>query len=114
VPLPEEGVAHVRRFVDGLNAEMPPHVAGRMRYEMDIDRNAITLLEVAPVSFDDPSSAVYTVPFARLRFTRSRGWELYWSDRNSDFHVYDLVEPTQNVVVLLDEVSRDPTCIFFG
>jgi hypothetical protein len=51
---------------------------------------------------------------ARLRFTPSRGWELYWADRNSDFHVYDLIDPTQDVTVLLDQIKRDPTCIFFG
>jgi hypothetical protein len=56
----------------------------------------------------------FVVPFARLRFTRSRGWELYWSDRNSDFHVYEDAGPTQDVTVLLDEIRRDPTCIFFG
>jgi hypothetical protein len=37
--------------------------------------------------------------------TRSRGWELYWPDRDSNFHVYEL---------LLAEIQRDPTCIFFG
>jgi Protein of unknown function (DUF3024) len=114
VPLPAEDVALVRRFVDGLNAGMPPHVAGRMRYETEIYRNAITLLEVAPLDFQDPNSAEFSVPFARLRFTRSRGWELHWSDRNSDFHVYDLVGPSQDVSVLLNEIDRDPTCIFFG
>ena len=54
------------------------------------------------------------MPFARLRFTRSRGWELYWVDRNSDFHIYDLIEPTQDITKLLDEIDRDPNCIFFG
>jgi hypothetical protein len=114
VPLPADGVSLVRRFVARLNAGMPPHVAGRMRYEAEIYRNAITLQETAPLDFEDPNSAEFSVPFARLRFTRSRGWELYWSDRNSDFHVYDLVAPTQDVRVLLDEIERDPTCIFFG
>ena len=30
------------------------------------------------------------------------------------FHLYDLVEPTRNVETLLNEVDRDPTCIFWG
>ncbi|HEX2286711.1 MAG TPA: DUF3024 domain-containing protein [Mycobacterium sp.] len=114
MPLPDEDVALVRGFVETLNARMPPHVAGRMRYEAQIYRNAITLVEIAPLDFEDPSSPENTVPVARLRFTRSRGWELYWSDRNSEFHVYDLVAPTQDVRVLLAEIDRDPTCIFFG
>jgi Protein of unknown function (DUF3024) len=114
MPLPEEDVAIARQYVDALNAGMPPPVAGRMRYELDSYRNAITLVECAPLDFQDPNSEVYRVPFARLRFTRSRGWELYWADRNSEFHVYDLIEPTQHIATLLDEIDRDPTCIFFG
>lgn len=114
VPLPAEDVAVVRRFVDGLNAKMPPHVAGRIRYELESYRNAITLVESAPVDYGDPDSAVYKAPFARLRFTRSRGWELYWVDRDSKFHAYDLAPPTQHIKRLVDEIDRDPTCIFFG
>jgi Protein of unknown function (DUF3024) len=114
VPLPEEDVALVRQYVDALNAGMPQSVAGRMRYELDLYRNACTLLECAPLDFQDPNSGVVRIPFARLRFTRSRGWELYWADRNSEFHIYDLVEPTQRIRKLLDEIDRDPTCIFFG
>lgn len=41
-------------------------------------------------------------------------WTLYWPDRNSRFHRYDLAQPTTDVVALLDEVDRDPTSIFWG
>ena len=54
-------------------------------------------------------------PIARLRYTKTRReWALYWRDRNLKFHLYDLVAPTCNVETLLDEVDRDPTCIFWG
>ena len=62
-----------------------------------------------------PSEADWFDVFvARLRFTRSRGWELYWPDRDSKFHLYEAVEPTQNVTLLLTEIDSDPTGIFFG
>lgn len=35
-------------------------------------------------------------------------------DSNSDFHVYQFVEATQRVEVLLNEIDDDPGCIFFG
>ena len=114
VPLPAEDVAVVRRFVDGLNAKMPPHAAGRLRYGLESYRNAITLVECAPLDFENPDSAVFKMPFARLRFTRSRCWELFWADRNSNFHIYDLLQPTQHIKKLVDAIDRDPTCIFFG
>ncbi len=30
------------------------------------------------------------------------------------WHLYDLLEPSPDVLVLLDEIDRDPTCIFWG
>lgn len=52
---------------------------------------------------------------ARFRFTAKSGlWTLYWRNRNQRWHVYDLVQPTADVITLLDEVDRDPTCIFWG
>jgi hypothetical protein len=41
-------------------------------------------------------------------------WTLYWSDRNARWHRYDLVEPSAEVTALLDEIDRDPICIFWG
>ncbi|WP_319453476.1 MULTISPECIES: DUF3024 domain-containing protein [unclassified Mycobacterium] len=114
MPLPEEDVAVVRNWVEALNSDMPAHVASQLRYELDLYRNALTLVECRPTLPDDPGSDWFRVSFARLRFTRSRGWELYWADRDSNFHVYDLVEPTQDVATLLAEIDDDPTCIFFG
>jgi len=83
MPLPAEGLSSIQEFVGSLNADMPPDMAGRMRYETRVYRNAVTLVEIAPLDFQTPGSREFEVPFARLRFTRSQGWELFWSDRNS-------------------------------
>jgi hypothetical protein len=34
--------------------------------------------------------------------------------RDSIFHIYEPAEPTQDITLLLDELNRDPTGIFFG
>ena len=52
---------------------------------------------------------------AQLRYEpTSRQWILYWADRNSRWHRYDDLEPTSVVDDLINEIDRDPTCIFFG
>jgi hypothetical protein len=114
MPLPAEGVDAVARWVAALNSDMPAHAAAQLKYRFESYRNAITLLECRAMDPSDPAGGWFEVPFARLRFTRSRGWELYWSDRDSNFHVYDLVEPTDDVTRLLAEIDDDPTGIFFG
>ncbi len=43
-----------------------------------------------------------------------REWTLYWPDRNSRLHRYDLVQPTPDIANLLNEIERDPMSIFFG
>ena len=52
---------------------------------------------------------------AQLRYEpTSTRWTLYWVDRNSRRHRYDDLEPTSNLCALINEIDRDPTCIFFG
>ena len=114
MPLPTEDVRLVEAFVIELNAGMPPHVSSQLRYRLDTDRNALTVVESRAVDPEQPAGDWFDVFVARLRFTRSRGWELYWPDRDSEFHLYESVEPTQDVTLLLAEIDSDPTGIFFG
>ena len=44
----------------------------------------------------------------------TRTWALYWRDRNLRFHLYDQLEPSQDIGDLLREIDRDPTAIFWG
>jgi len=114
MPLPAADVELVAAFVNKLNAGMPPHVASQLRYRLDTDRNALTVVESPAVDPGQSTGDWFDVSVARLRFTRSRGWELYWPDRDSTFHLYEAVEPTQDVTLLLEEIDNDPTGIFFG
>jgi hypothetical protein len=45
---------------------------------------------------------------------QTKGWTLYWFDRNSRAHLYDLLEPDQPIGRLLAEYDDDPTCMFKG
>jgi len=112
--LPAEDVELVREFVTGLNASMPSHVASDLRYRLDTYRNALTIVECRTMDPGKPAADWFEVFVGRLRFTRLHGWDLYWPDRDSNFHLYEAVEPTQDVTLLLAEIDSDPTGIFFG
>ena len=114
MPLAETDLASVEQWVEQLNSSMPPHVASQLRYQTEVYRNAVTLVECRAPDAGKTDGDSYRMPFARLRFTRSRGWQLYWADRNSEFHIYDPLPPLPAVDRLLREISDDPTCIFFG
>ncbi|MEY2470197.1 MAG: hypothetical protein QOF21_2895 [Actinomycetota bacterium] len=112
VPLPPDDIHRIETWVVVENERIGEH-RDQVRVELLVSRNAVTIVESRPSR--EPDSGEWTQePVARLRFERTRGWTLYWSDRNGDFHEYDLVESTQLVQRLLDEVNEDPTCIFWG
>jgi hypothetical protein len=115
VTLPELDVARVLRFVDSENEKIPPAVRAEVRIEMDVGSTAITIFECRPLRPDERASEWLRQEVARLQYTsRTRTWSLYWPDRNSKFHRYDRISPSPRVGVLIDEISADPTGIFWG
>lgn len=86
-----------------------------MRLDVVVRGATITIYDARP-PWDPamgPDWAQVTV--AQFRFDASHGlWSLYWADRNSRWHLYEDVEPSSNIVDLLEEVDEDPTGIFFG
>jgi hypothetical protein len=56
-----------------------------------------------------------TVGVARLRYTATRGsWTLQSADSNGRWSRYEFIDAVPRVDVLLDEIDRDPTGIFWG
>lgn len=114
-PIHDLDIARIRRFVDKRNERIPPQAREQIRIEVDFDAGSATILECRPPWRPDYGPEWTRLPVARLRFTKSRReWALYWRDRNERFHAYGPVMPTPSVEVLLDEIDRDPTCVFWG
>lgn len=115
MPLPERDLAAIRHWVDAQNAEIEEDVRPLLRYEMDVTNTSVTILECRPPWREDLGTEWSRLPGARLRYTKTTGeWSLYWADRNSKFHIYDLVPPTDHIRRLLREIDDDPTGIFWG
>ena len=95
--------------------EIPPQARDEVRIELDVDARSVTILECRPPWDPARVGPEWTrSPVARLRYTRSRHeWSLYWPDRHSRFHLYDLAPATGDVEALLEEIDRDPTS-FWG
>jgi hypothetical protein len=112
VGLPETDVARVQRW---CRARVPEHVRNEVRVELDVAERHLTIVECRPPWRPDSGSEWTRFPIARLRYTKaSRSWLLYWRDRNLRFHEYDRAPATANIEVLLTELDRDPTAIFWG
>lgn len=110
--LPGLDVAIVRHYCE---QRVPPDALDQLRVVLVVSRGAVTIVERRPPWREGIGPEWTTHGIARLRYTVKSGlWALYWRDRNARWHRYDLLDPTPDVRVLLDEIDRDPTCIFWG
>lgn len=81
--IPDLDLARARRWVDALNADMPPHVRDQIRYELDVTNRTVTILECRPPWREDFGPDWTRFPICRFRYTKVRNeWSLYWRDRN--------------------------------
>ena len=112
--LPEIQKAKATKTLEKFcNDRVPPHVRDKLRLEFEISGNYITLLEVRPV-WDDPSRYTRSGVVKFRWITKDMKWSLYWRDRNLKWHLYEQCLPTPDFDLLVKEVDRDPTGIFWG
>jgi len=92
---------------------LPVYLHDQVRLGFRFRGDSVTLYEERP-GFGKPEIWVETV-VAQFRFKpQTRKWTLYWADRNSKWHEYDLIGPSRSFETLLKEVHEDSTGIFWG
>ena len=111
--VPETDLARIQRWAA---RRVPEHVRDQVWIELDVDARSVTIFECRSSWAPDLIGPEPTrFPIARLRYlTARREWELFWRDRNSRFHRYDLAPPSPIVERLLEEIDADRTAIFWG
>jgi hypothetical protein len=110
--LPELDIARVQRW---CAARVPEHARHQVRVECQVAPRHLTIVERRAPWREDSGPEWTSFPIARLRYTAAgNSWTLYWRDRNLRFHIYNQLAPSNRVDDLLNEIDRDPTCIFWG
>jgi len=110
--LPELDVARARRYCE---QKVPAHARHQVRVEVEVEPRTLTIVERRAPWREDYGPEWSRSPIARLRWVQRTGvWTLHWRDRHARWHRYDRVGPSARIDVLLDELDRDPTCIFWG
>jgi hypothetical protein len=105
-------IAAIRHFCE---QRVPPHALHQVRLELEASRGAVTIVERRAPWREDFVSQWTSLAIARFRYTAKTGlWTLYSRDRNQRWHRYDPIAPDADILVLLNEVDRDPTGIFWG
>jgi Protein of unknown function (DUF3024) len=109
--LPETDVARVRK----LCAErVPDHAGEHVRVELEEGRQSVTIVECRPPWREDYGPEWTRSPVARLRYVgTTRLWTLFYYRHPGRWERYPLLGPTRRLDELLDEIDRDPICIFW-
>lgn len=112
MPIPEIELVRVKRFCD---ERVPAEAADQVRLEAEVEDGVITIVERRAPSHPVHGPEWTRLPIARLRYAEgTKLWTLYWRDRNLRFRRYDRLPPSPKLSVLLEEIARDPACIFWG
>jgi hypothetical protein len=92
---------------------IPIDIRDQVNLIFKIARDKATLIETRPY-FKDPS--IWTEnPVAQFRFdNKTKKWTLHCMDRNSRWHIYDLIEPSVDFDDMLRALDKDRTGIFWG
>ncbi len=114
MPLPELIKSQVENVLASYcAAKMSPDMYDHIRLGFKFRGNSVTLFQERQ-TFWEPKTWVSIVA-AQFRYDReSKEWTLYCANRNSRWHLYDLVEPTTNFNALLETVDEDPIGAFWG
>ena len=100
-------------LVSFFEQKIPKHVKDKIHLSYRFRGNSVILVEHRPY-FLRPSEWAESV-VAQFRFEpKTNTWTLYCADRNSKWHKYRNMEPTEEFDLLLQEVNEDPTGIFWG
>jgi hypothetical protein len=110
----DDELRHLSALLDPwLERRVPIMVRDQLVVQYRVKRHDVLLFEKRP--HRQRADEWIESPVAKFRFNRRRGlWTLLWRDRNLEWHIYDLLDPVANLGVLVDEVDRDPTGIFWG
>jgi len=110
--LPEADVARVREL---CATRVPDHARHQVRVELDESPQALTIIECRPPWREDNGPDWTRSPIARLRYVgTTRLWTLYYRRHTGRWERYPLLPPTRRIGELIDEIDRDPICIFWG
>ncbi len=103
----------IERELDAFCDRVPKHIRHQVCHAYRIAGSDVVLFEVRSVWNDPGQSREH--PVAKFRFNATRElWQLYCRHRDLKWHSYTRLPAVGSFEILLREVERDPTGIFWG
>ena len=103
----------IERELTAYCDRIPQHVRHQLRNGFRISGSDVVLFETRPV-WDNPKEWIEH-PVAKFRYNATRElWQLYCQFSDLNWHSYEPLPAAGSFEILLHEVDRDPTGIFWG
>lgn len=101
----------IAKFLD--KRRPPPEIRSKVDLGYSISGQSVELFEVRPDWQDDTKTT--RTPVAKATFVRSQGrWKIYWMRGDLEWHGYEPAPQVHSLEAVLNVVSRDDYCCFFG
>ena len=111
--IPQSERKQIERDLRAYCDDIPEHARYQVRLEFSIHGSSIELFEER-VRWDK-ADEWFKLPIAKFRYNASRAlWELFCMHRDLKWHKYEPMPTAGRFGILLAEVERDPTNIFWG
>jgi hypothetical protein len=99
----------------GVLRAAQPETSDQLRVEAEVEATRVAIVEWRAPWSPDFGPEWSSVGVARLRYTATkREWTLQSADSDGRWSRYEYINAVPRVDVLLNEIDRDPTGIFWG
>ncbi|SHJ81738.1 Protein of unknown function [Dethiosulfatibacter aminovorans DSM 17477] len=103
----------IKLLSEFCNTRVPDRVKDKIKLDFEIIGNNVTLFERRKAYFDETKWSEMKI--AQFRYDSDKEkWSLYWLRHIGKWHIYDEIDPATDIQVLIDEVKKDPLCVFWG
>ena len=114
MPFNDIELQRIKKIVGGFCEEnIPDHLRCQIKVFYEIRGYDVKIIETRPHSI---KSNVWTEnPIARLKYDPDTlGWQLYWMRASGKWEKYPEIQPTNHLRLLIEEIEKDPYCVFWG
>jgi hypothetical protein len=104
----------IKKIVGGFCEErIPDHLRSRIRVFYEVRGYDVNIIESRP---DFMKNYEWTeTPIARLKYEPATfGWQLYSMGLPGKWEKYPELKPTNRLKALIEEIEKDPYCVFCG
>jgi len=114
MPFNDIELQRIKKIVGGFCEEkIPDHHRSQIKVFYEVRGYDVKIIESRP---DFMRNYEWTeTQIARLKYYPDAFvWQLYWMRASGKWQKYDEFKPTNNLQLVIEEIEKDPCCVFWG